>query len=332
MTAQNLIVVIGATGGQGGSVVNTFLNEPSWRVRGITRNSSSSKAEALKDCGVEVVQANLDDPASLVPAFEGADAIFLVSDFWAIYDELTKKPNPHSGKSPNEQAKERETQQLNNAIDVAAKLPTLSRLVISSLPHVAKLTGGKYTYIYHYESKADAEDYAKDKYPDLWSKTSVFKGGFFLSNFTDHPMSQPIKKEDGSVEFVSNLDPDAKFPFIAQDEDTGPIVKALINEAPGKSVMGWREWLTLREVVDIFNEVTGNKAKTVQLPMGQFGFECPPDLQPEMMENWAFANEYGLEGRNDPDIVHPKDLDSPPKLGTVADWLKKQDWAKVLGS
>jgi NAD(P)-dependent dehydrogenase (short-subunit alcohol dehydrogenase family) len=193
MTAQNLIVVIGATGGQGGSVVDTFLNEPNWRVRGITRNSSSRKAEALKRRGVEVVQANLDDPASLVPAFEGANAIFLVSDFWAIYNELAGRPNAHPGKSLNEQAKERETQQLNNAIDVAAELPSLSRLVISSLPHAAKLTAGKYAHIYHYESKADAEDYAKEKYPDLWSKTSVFKGGFFLSNFTDHPMSQPTK-------------------------------------------------------------------------------------------------------------------------------------------
>lgn len=206
MTTQNLIVVIGATGGQGGSVVNTFLNEPNWRVRGITRNSSSPKAEALKDRGVEVVQADLDDPASLVPAFEGANAIFLVSDFWAIYNELTGKPNPHPGKSLNEQAKERETQQLNNAIDVAAKLPTLSRLVISSLPHVAKLTGGKYTHIYHYESKADAEDYAKEKYPDLWSKTSIFKGGFFLSNFMDHPMSQPIKvNNSGSFRARKNV-------------------------------------------------------------------------------------------------------------------------------
>ncbi|KAL6361227.1 hypothetical protein LRP88_04691 [Fusarium phalaenopsidis] len=332
MTAQNLIAVIGATGGQGGSVIDTFLNEPHWRVRGITRNSSSPKAEALKRRGVDVVQANLDNPASLVPAFEGANAVFLVSDFWAIYNELAGKPNAHPGKPLNEQAKERETQQLNNAIDIAARLSSLSRLVISSLPHVAKLTGGKYTHVYHYESKADAEDYAKEKYPDLWSKTSVFKGGFFLSNFTDHPMSQPIKKEDGSIEFVSNLDPGAKFPFIAQDEDTGPIVKALIHEAPGKSVMGWREWLTLREVVDCFNEVTGYKAKTVQLPMGQFAFDCAPDLQPELLENWAFANEYGLEGRNDPDIIHLKDLDSPPELGTVADWLKKQDWAKVLGS
>lgn len=110
---------------------------------------------------------------------------------------------------------------------------------------------------------------------------------------------------------MSNQNPDAKFPFIAQDEDTGPIAKVLINEAPGKSVMGWREWLTLREVVAIFNEVTGYKAKTVQLPMGQFGFDCPPDLKPELLENWAFANEYGLEGRNDPDIIHPKDVSWP---------------------
>lgn len=196
MSPQKLIVVIGATGNQGGSVVNTFLDDPDWRVRGITRTPSSTSASSLISRGVEVVQADMDEPASLTAAFEGANAIFAVSDFWVIYrnptaakDELKPKP----GQPLNEWAKARETGQLKNVIDAAAKVQTLERFVISSMPNVTKLSGGKYTHVCHFDSKADAAEYAKDTYPDLWAKTSEFKPGFFMSNFISDPAGMPVK-------------------------------------------------------------------------------------------------------------------------------------------
>ncbi|KAF5009973.1 hypothetical protein FDECE_3834 [Fusarium decemcellulare] len=332
MTTQKLIVVIGSTGGQGGSAVDTFLNEPGWRVRGITRNPSSAKAEALKARGVEIVKADLDEPPSLDAAFQDAHAIFAVSDFWGIYNDPTSTDKLKPGEKLNEWAKESETQQLKNVIDSAAKVPTLERLVVSSLPNIAKLSGGKYTDACHFDSKANAEDYGRQRHPDLWAKTSVFRPGFFLSNFTDLPMAQPTKREDRTVQFLTNLDIDLKLPFIVQDEDSGPLVKALVDEAPGKSLVGYREWLTMREVVHAFNELTGLKAELQQLPLEQFGFDCPPELKTEMQDTFAFSNEFGLEGRNDPTLIHPKDLNSPPQLGSVSDWLREQDWHKVLGS
>jgi NAD(P)-dependent dehydrogenase (short-subunit alcohol dehydrogenase family) len=63
------IAVVGATGGQGGSVVDSFLGA-GYAVRAITRNASSPKASALKERGVEVVTADLNDLDSLVKAFE----------------------------------------------------------------------------------------------------------------------------------------------------------------------------------------------------------------------------------------------------------------------
>jgi uncharacterized protein YbjT (DUF2867 family) len=63
------IAVVGATGGQGGSVVDSFLGA-GYAVRAITRNASSPKATALKERGVEVVTADLNDLDSLVKAFE----------------------------------------------------------------------------------------------------------------------------------------------------------------------------------------------------------------------------------------------------------------------
>jgi NAD(P)-dependent dehydrogenase (short-subunit alcohol dehydrogenase family) len=65
-----IVVVIGATGGQGGSVVSSFLSDGKYAVRGITRNTHSEKAKALHAKGVEVVSADLNNQSSLVEAFK----------------------------------------------------------------------------------------------------------------------------------------------------------------------------------------------------------------------------------------------------------------------
>ncbi|KAM0476055.1 hypothetical protein ACHAP7_007163 [Fusarium lateritium] len=230
MTTKKLIVVAGATGGQGGSVVSTFLHDPEWLVRGITRNPSSPKAKSLKACGVDMVQADLDDKASLSNAFQDANAIFAVSDFWGIYNDPRNRDKPKLGQPRNEWTKAQETQQLKNIIDEAAEFTSLERFIISSLPNVTKLTGGRYTNVCHHDSKADAVEYGEQHQPHLWSKTSVFLPGYFLSNFLSHPMTQPTRQDNGILQFATNLDLDNKLPLIAHDQDSGPLAKALIQD------------------------------------------------------------------------------------------------------
>ncbi|EXK75578.1 hypothetical protein FOQG_19656 [Fusarium oxysporum f. sp. raphani 54005] len=46
----------------------------------------------------------------------------------------------------------------------------------------------------------------------------------------------------------------------------------------------------------------------------------------------AYWNEFGYKGRDDPTVIHPRDLKSPPSLDTVEDYFKKYDWTKVFGS
>lgn len=64
------IAVTGATGSQGGGVVNVMRLVPGWRVRAITRNPGSEAGQKLADQGLEVVQADFDDEESLVQAFQ----------------------------------------------------------------------------------------------------------------------------------------------------------------------------------------------------------------------------------------------------------------------
>jgi NAD(P)-dependent dehydrogenase (short-subunit alcohol dehydrogenase family) len=65
-----IIAVTGATGSQGGGVVNIMKKTPGWKVRAITRNVDSDAAKKLAADGVEVVQASFDDEESLKKAFE----------------------------------------------------------------------------------------------------------------------------------------------------------------------------------------------------------------------------------------------------------------------
>lgn len=188
MSPTKLITVIGATGNQGGSVVDTFLAAPGWRVRGITRNASSAKAKALAARGAEVVEADMDDPSTLPPVFAGSQAIFAVSDFWGLYGDPANKDKPAPGQPLNEWAAAHETEQLKSVIDAAAAVPALERFILSSLSDATKWSRGKYPHVFHFDSKAKAEAYGREGHPDLWAKTSVFQAGIFLSNFVSHPL------------------------------------------------------------------------------------------------------------------------------------------------
>ncbi|TQS33626.1 hypothetical protein Golomagni_06021 [Golovinomyces magnicellulatus] len=335
MASTKLIVVFGATGNQGGSVINTFLSDAGWRVRGITRNAQSAKAQALAAKGVEVVEANLDSTETLKTAFLGAHAIFAVTDFWGLYGAAAQGAATLTpGEALNEHVSKQETQQLKNVINAAAEVATLDRLVLSSLSNATKWSKGKYTHVFHFDAKANAVEYARDTYPDLWAKTSVFQAGFFLGNFTatEGPSLLPVKNAENIYQFIGNLEADVKLPFIAAEEDSGPFVQALINEPAGKNIIAYREWLTMQEFAAIFSDVTGLKSEIVTLPKGQSNVPLPPDLALEFADNWAYWNEFGYEGRDDPTLIHPKNLSLPLELSSVADYLQKQDWDKLLSA
>ena len=79
MSPSKVVVVYGATGAQGGSVVQSLLRDKSgdFKVRGLTRNPQSDSALRLKDAGVEVVKADGFKADELANAFAGAWAVFV---------------------------------------------------------------------------------------------------------------------------------------------------------------------------------------------------------------------------------------------------------------
>lgn len=79
MSATKLITVYGATGSQGGSVINSLLQNKShgFTLRAISRNPESDKAKALAARGVEVVKGDGFIKGQMVEAFKGSWGAFV---------------------------------------------------------------------------------------------------------------------------------------------------------------------------------------------------------------------------------------------------------------
>lgn len=60
---SKLLVVFGATGNQGGSVIGSILADPrtskEFKIRGVTRDPSKPNAQALAAKGVEMISVSL---------------------------------------------------------------------------------------------------------------------------------------------------------------------------------------------------------------------------------------------------------------------------------
>jgi hypothetical protein len=183
-----LIVVVGVTGNQGGSVAASFLENPEWRIRGLTRDTNSEKSQWLASQGVEMVQCNLHDPESLKEVFKGANLVFSITDFWApFFDPANRVRAEKEGKPIGQLAYELELEQGKNIADaVAREVEGLDEVgfIASTLCNPRKASNGKYTELWHFESKAEAFPiYVEEKHAALARKTSYLHTGYFFTSW-----------------------------------------------------------------------------------------------------------------------------------------------------
>ncbi|ATZ55400.1 hypothetical protein BCIN_11g06550 [Botrytis cinerea B05.10] len=104
----------------------------------VIRNIGSTKVKALISCGAEVVQTDLDSLDILSLVFEDVYAIFVISDFWGLYDSPTNQGKVVKGQSFNVWAVNYEIEQLKQIIDATIRIPTLKHFILSSLFNTTK--------------------------------------------------------------------------------------------------------------------------------------------------------------------------------------------------
>lgn len=305
MDNRKLFVVIGITGNQGGSVARTFLNDPGmrlkYRLRGVSRDPSSSRSRELTAQGIEMVSADLHDPPSLLQAFEGAHAIFSVTDFWAPYlDKSNQAKAQQQGKHIGQLSYELEYEQGRNIADAASKIEGLERIVVSMVSSTKKSSNGRYDKIWHFDSKADMISYLKSTYPDLAAKMSELNMGVFLQAWKFAPITAPQRMDDGVHVLTLPCNPNTPIPFVDPSNDTGPFVRALLTLDPGVQLYGetalisWSTWLTL------WGTIMGKKVKFEQASVDFFEEELsktfPQGFGTEIGEMYEFMGRYGYNG------------------------------------
>ena len=154
------ILVTGATGQQGGSVLSA-LEGKGHELFALTRNGSSAKAQELSDRGISVLVGNFHDSQSLIDAFSKVDSVFIVG-------------------TPFEAGADGEAKHGINAVD-AAKSAEIKHLVYSSVADADKETG-----IPHFDSKFKVEQHLRDSGVPF----TIIAPAFFYENMTA-PFSLP---------------------------------------------------------------------------------------------------------------------------------------------
>jgi nucleoside-diphosphate-sugar epimerase len=84
-TSAPLVVIGGATGNQGGSVLRHLQeSDREYRLRALTRDNTKPKAKKLADLGVDVVSIDLkpENKDRIQEAYAGADIVFVSS--WVV--------------------------------------------------------------------------------------------------------------------------------------------------------------------------------------------------------------------------------------------------------
>jgi uncharacterized protein YbjT (DUF2867 family) len=284
---SKLLVVFGATGQQGGSVIHTVLNDPElskqYTIRGVTRDPTSPKAQTLKGNGVDIVQADVDDEASIPPTLEGVHTVFLMG---------APSFNPAWKGSEWAQGK---------AIADAAVAQGAQYIIFSTLPNVKVLSGGKYTKVMGFDIKAKVEDYIRK----LPIQSAFFAPGSFMQNWLSN--MQPQKSTDGEYYVERHVSPQTQLPLIDTAGDTGKFVGAILAEPDkyeGKVFCAATRLYSMVEIAQIISKVTGKNVHYRQVTEEEVLTKLPPTpMGPMLVEMMSYQQDFGYYGPMTKELV-----------------------------
>ena len=308
MADKKIIAVTGATGAQGGGLVRAIMADRGspFTARALTRDPKSDKARALAALGAEIVQADVDDPASLLRAFQGADGAYCVTFFWAHM-------------SP-----ERELAEARNMAQ-AAKEGKVAHVIWSTLEDTRKLVplsdnrmptlGGKYK-VPHFDAKGEADTF----FTEAGVPTTFLLASFYWDNLIHFGMG-PKKGPDGKLAITFPMG-SARLAGMAA-EDIGKCAYGIFKKGQdliGKTVGIAGEFLTCAQIAGALARALGQPVRyneiTPEAYRG-FGFPGADDL----------GNMFQVYRDFETEVCGARNLDVSrslnPELQTFEQWLGK---------
>jgi uncharacterized protein YbjT (DUF2867 family) len=286
--ADKTVLITGATGRQGGAVIR-YLRPTGWKLRALTRNATNAAAQDLARKGIEVVQGDLEDPASLERAARGVYGIYSVQDFWSV-------------------GAKREVLQGKNLADAAAKA-RVGHFVYSSVGGAERKSG-----IDHWESKWEVEKHIRQ----LGLPATILRPVAFMENYYIDQVEIGILKG----KLIDPIRGDKQYQTIAAD-DIGAFA-ALAFERPqefiGLELEIAGSELTNLEAAQVFSRVLDKPVKFKKLPMPLVRLF----LGREFYQMFRWFNEAGFKA----DIPGLRRRYPEVRLQTLEEWLRNEGWHK----
>ncbi|KAJ7778417.1 NAD(P)-binding protein [Mycena metata] len=297
----SLVVVVGSTGKQGGSVIQALAeSDKEYRIRGLTRDVSKPQAQRIATQGVEMVNVNLtaDNADAAEAAFKGASIAFIVTNFW---EHLDKAREVAEGKM----------------LVAAAKAAEVELVVWSGVESVVEVSQGKYTHITAYARKSGVQ-------------LLIVQAAVYASNY--HSAFALKKEADGTYTLGLPVGPSTVVPIIDVVHDYGLFVREGI-ESPefgaGTEVLASGEDISVAEMAAQLGTITGKKVVYKQVSDEQYmaATRAPHHVALELLEMWKYFEEFRYFGDKD---THPsrQHLNRSPR--TWADFVRAADWSSIL--
>jgi uncharacterized protein YbjT (DUF2867 family) len=268
MASRKLIVVTGATGNQGGSVVDHLLQQHSdkFMIHALTRNPDSLKAQELRNKGVQVIQCDLNNYEQVEQCIRDAYAVFAMTNYWESKDDEVNQ-----GKN------------LANASVVCG----IQHLIWASLPDADTITN-KTLVMPHYQNKYIVQKYIVDNCQSIPFVTFLYVG-FYYSNF--NTWFKPQENEQGLFVYNQPLTKTAALPLFDVNDTGAVVTECLLHpEQHGqRSIVPLvSENLPLDQICDTLSEVTGKTVKHIPLSMEEYSIGKPQ----ESVDNMKWYNDF----------------------------------------
>ncbi|MGE3840594.1 MAG: NmrA/HSCARG family protein [Vicinamibacterales bacterium] len=305
MADKKIIVVVGATGAQGGGLVRAIMADRagSFTARAVTRDPASEKAKALSALGAEVVAGDVDDPASIVRAFQGAHGAFCVTFFWAHFSPDREHAE---ARTMAEAAKDAGVRHV-----IWSTLEDTRRWVPLSDPRMPTLMGR--FKVPHFDAKGEADTLFTSAAP-----TTLLLTSFYWDNFIYFGLG-PRKGPDGTLAITLPMG-QAKLSGIAA-EDIGRCAYGVFkrgSDAIGKTIGIAGDHLTGEEMAASMTRALGQTVRynaVAPEAYRSFGFPGAEDLG-NMFQFKRDFNDYFCGARS---VSESKALNS--QLQTFDAWL-----------
>jgi uncharacterized protein YbjT (DUF2867 family) len=289
------LLIFGATGAQGGSVIDSLEKTNKFNLRAVSRNIESEKALALSKRGVEVVTG---DFVSGVPAsaYQGVYGVFLVTNFW----------------DPSSMGKEYE--QSIPVID-AAFSAGVKQFIFSTLNNSHEESNGKYE-VPHFTTKAKIEDYIRSK---GFEYTSFPSAACYYQNFLSG--ISPRADENGNLSIT--MIEVKKLAAFDVNQFGGVVAAAFLNPEKynGQFIAVAGEDQPFQYYVDAIAEKLGKKVAYNVVPASVFA-SFPFPGAAEMADMFSWINEFGYYGKHE--VQTGKKID--PTLSGFKEWLVQVDY------